>query len=90
MGEPAAITYKQVRRAVKDTGANVYDVWAKIGQITGAGTPGLDADGDASIDLTDVSDAKRGQIDRLLAPPEAAESDESKAGSKASTKKEGK
>lgn len=64
MGEPKAITYKQVQKAVGDTLAG--ETWEKIGRLTGAGIVPRDYDGDASIDLTDVSAAKLEQIDRLI------------------------
>lgn len=58
-----AITYKQVEKAA---GAGAREVWAKIGEITGAGVPMLNADGDAAIATTGLSDAKLAQIDGLL------------------------
>ena len=67
MGEPRAITYKQVERA----GGNAA-TWAQIGKITGAGDVPRNAAGDASIDLTDVSDAKMASIDALLGKKEEA------------------
>lgn len=73
MGEPRAITYKEVRKAA-DTDAGASETWAKIGEITGAGH--VPASEDATIDLTDVSDGKRERIDKLVSgtkdEPEAA------------------
>jgi hypothetical protein len=73
MGEPKAITYKEVEKA----GGNI-ETWHKIGEITGAGHVPVNTYGEASIDLTEVSDAKRGQIDRLIAKEEEVVIDESK------------
>ena len=61
MGEPRAITYKEVERA----GGNA-ETWAKIGKITGAGEVPRDGDGNASIDITSLSDSKVASIDALL------------------------
>ena len=66
MSEPKAITYKE---------AGSPENWRKICEITGAGIVPLDADGNASIDLTSLSEAKKAQIDRLLntdAEPQSA------------------
>ena len=73
MGEPRAITYKQVEAA----GGNL-ETWKRVGEISGAGTPTLNADGNASIDLTELSEAKRGQIDKLLADSEAEKAEAAK------------
>lgn len=69
--EPKAITYKQVISAV---GKDSRDVWDRIGQITGAGQVGTGINDDASIDITNISDAKQEQIDKLLAPEKPAKS----------------
>lgn len=61
MGEPKAITYKEVAKSA----ASPAEAWAEIGRVTGAGTIPLDADGNASIDLTDASDAVREKVDRI-------------------------
>ena len=74
----ASITYKQVERAVGKFGGSALEVWGKIGRITGAGIPPRDADGDATIALTGVSDSKRAQIDALLEKAEERD-DEGKA-----------
>ena len=55
--EPRAITFKQVGDRA---------TWEKIGEISGAGSVPLNTDGDASIDLTDVSESKRSRIEALL------------------------
>lgn len=65
MGEPRAITYKQVKTATGNEGS--LDVWDQIGRISGAGQVPTGIDDDGSIDLTDVSDSKRQRIDDLLA-----------------------
>lgn len=78
MGEPASITYKQVEKAVAKSGGSAREVWEKIGHITGAGVPGLDADGDATIALTSSSDAQRARVAALLEKAEEA-NDEGKA-----------
>jgi hypothetical protein len=63
MGEPRAITFKEVEKASMDE-YTARETWRKIGDITGAGhVPPGDY---ASIDLTDVSDSKRERIDKLL------------------------
>lgn len=66
MGEPKAITYKEVARVTGGDRLATVELWHKIGDITGAGHVGLDIDGNASIDLTDVSDSKRERIDALM------------------------
>lgn len=70
--KPRAITYKEVERAVGE-GTSARDVWVKIGEITGAGTPGLREDGNAEIDLTGVSESKVARIEKLLAKDEEPE-----------------
>lgn len=69
MGEPRAITYQDVE---KSSGSGAGEVWKQIGEITGAGNVSL-FNGNASIDLTDASDAKRAQIDGLLLKESASE-----------------
>jgi hypothetical protein len=85
MGEPRAITYKEVRKA-HGTDAGAVDVWHRIGDMTGAGHVGLDPDGNASIDLTDSSDSVRERVDRMLAgekeDAEAAKAAEAKDSTK--------
>ncbi len=77
MGEQQrAITYNQVQKAAGNDNAGSQEMWRKIGDITGAGHVPLDADGNASIDLTETSDAKRAQIDRLLAKEEEQTAEE--------------
>ena len=74
MGEPKAITYKEVVKGREPGEAG--ELWRKIGDITGAGhVPGSD---EAAIDLTDVSDSKRDRIDKLLNPEQEVVIDESK------------
>lgn len=73
-----AITFKEVKKDREQ--AEAVEVWHKIGDITGAGH--LPASDEATIDLTDVSDAKRGQIDRLLAKEDEVVIDEKKRGVK--------
>jgi hypothetical protein len=75
MGEPRAITFKEVEKA----GGNI-DTWHKIGDITGAGHVPVNTYGEASIDLTEASDSVRGRVDKLLAgeKEEAAEAEETK------------
>lgn len=65
MGEPRAITYKEVKKAVGEEGSS--EMWRKIGEIADAGHVPTGIDGDGSIDLTSVSDSKRDRIDKLLA-----------------------
>lgn len=77
MGEPKAITYKEVERNAGE-GVVVVELWHKIGDIAGAGHVGLDPDGNASIDLTEVSEAKRERIEKLIHPVEDVVIDESK------------
>lgn len=71
-----AITYKEVQKGRAEGEAG--EIWRKIGEITGAGhVPGSD---EASIDITDISDAKQKRIDSLLAPadePKEAEAEDS-------------
>ena len=76
MGEPRAITYKEVKKATGDVGS--AEMWRKIGDIADAGHAPTGIDGDGSIDLTDVSDSKRDRIDKLLAG-EKEESEAAKA-----------
>lgn len=64
MGEPKAITYKEVSKG--RTNAEAGELWRTIGDITGAGH--IPVSDEAAIDLTDVSDAKRDRIDRLINP----------------------
>lgn len=82
MGEPRAITYKEVKNATGDEGSS--EVWRKIGEIAKTGTVPTGIDGDGSIDLTDVPDAARARIDKLLAgekeETEAAKADNTKRG----------
>lgn len=66
MGEPRAITYKEVVRTM-GTDAGAGEVWRQIGEAVGAGHVPLNADGDASIGLTGASDAKRAQVDKIVA-----------------------
>jgi hypothetical protein len=77
MGEPKAVTYKQVEKATGGTGSR--ELWDKIGAISGAGQVGLDPSGNASIDLTDASDSVRDRIDKLLNPEQEVVIDESKS-----------
>ena len=63
MAEPKAVTYKHVQKAI---GEGSMDAWRRIGEITGAGYVPLDADGDAVIDITELSEAKQSQIDALM------------------------
>lgn len=81
MGEPKAITYKEVKKANE---TNALENWRKIGDITGAGHVALDADEDASIDITGLAEGKLAQINKLLGKEESAEPEPTK-----STKKEG-
>jgi hypothetical protein len=65
MGEPRAITYKEVSKAFK-TDAEAREAWSDIGTISGAGNvPPSEL---ASIDITELSDDKRTRIDKLLVP----------------------
>ncbi len=80
--EPKAITYKQVKTATGDEGS--LRVWERIGEITGAGTVPTGIDGDGSVDLTEVSESKREQIDRLLEKQEEIKED-AKAAAKEAT-----
>lgn len=61
-----SVTYKQVQKAVGDSAA--LETWRDIGRITGAGNVPLDADNDATIATTGLSDAKLAQIDSVLKP----------------------
>jgi hypothetical protein len=80
MGEPRAITYKEVKKAAGNDQAGGLELWHKIGEITGAGhLPGQD---EATIDLTGVSDAKRERIDKLLAGEKEEVSETTKRGNK--------
>ena len=72
MGEPRAVTYKEVRSVAQDD-LGATETWRKIGEITGAGHVPLNADGNAVIALTDVSDSKRERIDKILAGEEKEE-----------------
>ena len=83
MGEPRAITYKEVEKAV---GEGSRAVWEKVGEISGAGLVPLDASGNASIDLTEASESVRSRIDKLLVKEDEAVVIESKA---VNNKKEG-
>lgn len=82
MGEPLAITYKEVRKHHED--AEAGELWQRIGEITGAGhVPPSDH---AAIDLTDASDSVRARVAKLAAEekdgePEAA-ANETVAGGK--------
>jgi hypothetical protein len=81
MGEPKAITYKEVRK-LADSDASAVVLWHKIGDIAGAGhVPGYE---EATIDLTELAPSKVERIDKLM----AGEKDEPEASK--STKKEGK
>ena len=85
-----SITYKQVERAVGKYGGSAREVWEKIGRdIVKSGVPGLDADGDATISTTGLSDAQLARIDALLVKAEEtnAEGKEEAAAAK-TTKKE--
>ena len=73
MGEPKAITFKEVAKVAAGNHA-ATELWHKVGDIAGAGHVGLDPDGNASIDLTEVSDSKRERIEKLI-NPEAKEDD---------------
>ena len=75
--KPRAITFKQVESAVGDGATRV---WERIGEISGAGHIPRNNEGNASIDLTGVSEAKQAQIDRLLA--NKAEEEEGPKGKK--------
>jgi hypothetical protein len=90
MGEPRAITYKEVKRATGGVGSTA--LWEKIGKITGAGTAPTGIDDDGSYDLTEASESVRNRVDELLKDAEAdrSETDESKAAAKPAGKKEGK
>jgi hypothetical protein len=68
MGEPKAVTYKEVKKVAGEGLHAATTLWHKVGDIAGAGHVGIDADENASIDLTDVSEAKRAQIDAILNP----------------------
>jgi len=76
MGEPRSITYNEVKKSVGEGPQSSTELWHKVGDIVGAGHVGLDSDGNASIDLTEVSEAKRTQIDNLLARKEEAKDEE--------------
>lgn len=78
MGEPRAITYKEVRSASEDD-KGATETWRKIGEITGAGHVPLNADGNATISLTDVSDSKRERIAKMVNPVDEVVIDESKS-----------
>lgn len=62
MGEPRAITYKEVRKASESDG-EAADKWREIGEITGAGH--LRPTEEAAIDITDFADAAK--LDKFLA-----------------------
>lgn len=70
MGEPRAITYKEVSKSADEGVHAATELWHKVGEIAGAGHVGLDQDGNAAIDLTDASDSVRKQIDNLLGKTE--------------------
>jgi hypothetical protein len=80
MAEPKAITYREVAKAF-DSGAGAAEAWRKIGEITGAGH--VPAGDDATIDLTEVSEAKQSRIEKLL----AKEADEPETPETSSTEK---
>ena len=82
MGEPRAITYKEVKKVAGEGLHAAAELWHKVGDIVGAGHVGLDPDENASIDLTEVSDAKRTQIDNLLAKKEESAEEAKKRGGK--------
>ena len=65
MGEPKAVTNTEVRKAASSDG-EPGEMWKKIGDISGAGH--VPASDEASIDLTEVSDAKREQIEKAMNP----------------------
>jgi hypothetical protein len=67
--EPRAVTYKEV---VKSGAESPAATWKRIGEITGAGNVSIGPKGDATIDITGLSDAKRAQIDNLLAAEKKA------------------
>ena len=68
MGEPKAVTFKEVKKVAGEGIHAATELWHKVGDIVGAGHVGLDPDGNASIDLTEVSDSKRERIDKILNP----------------------
>jgi hypothetical protein len=69
MGEPrGAVTYKEVERVVGKEGA--LEVWRKICEATGAGVIPIRENRQAAIDLGGASDAKRAQVENLLAKNE--------------------
>lgn len=74
MGEPKAITYKDVSKGRE--AADAGEIWKKIGEISGAGH--VPVSDEAAIDLTDVSEAKRSRIDNLLNPEQEVVIDENK------------
>lgn len=78
MGEPRAITFKEVKKSAGEGIHAATELWHKVGDIAGAGHVGLDIDGNASIDLTGASDSVRERIDNLLAKKEE-EATEAKA-----------
>jgi hypothetical protein len=78
MGEPKAIQYKEVAKVAGEGLHAATNLWHKVGDIAGAGHVGLDQDGNAVIDLTEVSDSKRERIERLLNPETDVVIDESK------------
>jgi hypothetical protein len=91
MGEPRAITYKEVKKSAGEGIHAATELWHKVGDIVGAGHVGLDPDGNASIDLTEASDSERARIDKLLAKEdEAKEEAKEEAAFKADTTKRGK
>ncbi len=65
MGEPRAITFKEVIRS-----GGTIDDWHRIGEITGAGHVTLNSDGNASIDLTETSESVQNRVDALLTKQE--------------------
>ena len=77
MGEPKAITYKEVAKSAGEGIHAATELWHKVGDIAGAGHVGLDADGNGVIDLTEVSDSKRDRIDKMLSGTEEAEESKS-------------
>lgn len=74
MGEPRAITYKEVQKA----GGNA-DTWRQICEITGAGHVPVNDDGNAAIDITGLSPSKIERIEKLLAAGESDKGESEKA-----------
>jgi len=70
MGTPRAITYKEVHKAVGDEGS--LAAWQKVCEITGSGNVPVGEDGNAAIDISELSEAKTARIDKLLAGDNAS------------------